>query len=171
MQPPCDAPPSSDPHSHQTNDCYRFFKKREEGRDAACAMATITSPLAVGSKVCRRQSCCCDLMTPEERRKMGTASRWCLLDVHSTLNQVTLLLYWPRRQAGAIAAVGTDEGPHTPVGSTQVSVSVASCTDSHLLRFSQDRMSEAAALLPVALPHCMSYTMFKRVLYPITNEI
>jgi hypothetical protein len=31
MQPPCEAPPSSDPHSHQTNDCYRFFKKREEG--------------------------------------------------------------------------------------------------------------------------------------------
>jgi len=51
MQPPCEAPPSSDPHSHQTNDCYRFFKKSEEGRDAACAMATITSPLAVGRKV------------------------------------------------------------------------------------------------------------------------
>jgi len=28
-----------------------FFKKMEEGRDAACAMATITSPLAVGRKV------------------------------------------------------------------------------------------------------------------------
>jgi hypothetical protein len=75
-----------------------------------------------GKEGFRQQSCCCDLMTPAEQRKMGTASRWRLLDAHSTLNQVTLLLYWPGRQAGAIAADGSDGRPHRPVGSTQVSV-------------------------------------------------